>query len=95
MSMACAAQERAWQVQQWLAEYSANLPVQHPGREPKGSWPHDISKEPHMTRVLLVGATALALLSGCAHSSQPAAAAPMAGAGDDMKAMCPMGVPGT
>jgi hypothetical protein len=48
-----------------------------------------------MTRLLLVGATTLALLSGCAHSSQPAAAAPMAGAGDEMKAMCPMGVPGT
>ena len=47
-----------------------------------------------MTRVLFVGATALALLSGCAHYSQPAAA-PMGGAGGDMKAMCPMEVPGT
>lgn len=48
-----------------------------------------------MTHVLLVGATALALLSGCAHSSQPAAAAPMDGDRGDMKALCPMGVPGT
>ena len=48
-----------------------------------------------MTRVLLVGAAALALLSGCAHYSQPAPAAQMDGAGGDMKALCPMGVPGT
>ncbi len=48
-----------------------------------------------MTHVLLAGAAALALLSGCAHSSQPVAAAPMAGDRGDMKALCPMGVPGT
>lgn len=48
-----------------------------------------------MLRMLLVGTTALALLSGCAHSTRPAAAAPMHGAGADMKAICPMEVPDT
>lgn len=48
-----------------------------------------------MTHVLLVGAAALALLSGCAHSSQPAQASPMDGAGGEMKATCPMEIPGT
>jgi hypothetical protein len=48
-----------------------------------------------MTRSLLVGIAAFALLSGCAHSA-PAATAPMGhDHGGKMAAMCPMGVPGT
>ncbi len=48
-----------------------------------------------MPRVLLVGAAAVALLSGCATSYPPAAAAPARDHAADMMAMCPMGVPGT
>jgi hypothetical protein len=47
-----------------------------------------------MTRSLLVGIAAFAVLSGCAHSA-PAATAPMGqGHGGKMMANCPMDVPG-
>jgi hypothetical protein len=48
-----------------------------------------------MNRVLLAGATAIALLAGCAHSTPSSAAAPAPARGGSMMAMCPAGVPGT
>jgi hypothetical protein len=54
-----------------------------------------------MTRVLLAGAAAFAVLSGCAHAPPPEpapkteAATPGAAHAGGMMAMCPMGVPGT
>jgi hypothetical protein len=54
-----------------------------------------------MTRILLAGTTALALLAGCAHTSSGEPAAPPAtathpsGHAADMMANCPMDVPGT
>lgn len=54
-----------------------------------------------MTRVLLVGTAAFALLAGCAHSppaettARPATAAQTPGHAGNMMAMCPMSVPGT
>lgn len=48
-----------------------------------------------MTRILLAGATAIAVLAGCAHSTPSAATAPAPARAGSMSAMCPMGVPGT
>ena len=56
--------------------------------------PDHFFKEPDMTRIVLAGTTALALLAGCAHSA-PSAAAPQPDHAGAMMAMCPMGVPGT
>ncbi len=47
-----------------------------------------------MTRVLLAGTAAFALLTGCAHSP-PSTAAQPPGHSSDMMANCPMNVPGT
>ena len=54
-----------------------------------------------MTQVVLAGTVALALLSGCAHSSSAKPAAPPAASaqtpkpyGNKMMAMCPMDIPG-
>jgi hypothetical protein len=48
-----------------------------------------------MTRILLAGTTAIALLAGCAHSAPTAASAPAPAKAGAMLATCPMGVPGT
>jgi len=48
-----------------------------------------------MTRILLAGATSIALLAGCAHSGPSPAALSSPDHDGAMMAMCPMGVPGT
>ena len=48
-----------------------------------------------MTRILLAGTTAIALLAGCAHAGPSADAAPSPDRDGAKMAMCPMAVPGT